>query len=84
MLFILYFVSDPESKSVRESESIRSPESDPESVSERPHHDSTCLISTLMTELVGGVCEKHCESFQILNVMLNLPRQKKFNVKPLD
>ena len=39
MLFILYFVSGPES----EPESIRNPES--ESESEQPHHDSAHLQS---------------------------------------
>ena len=37
MLFALYFVSDPE------SESIRSPESESESESEQRHHDSAPL-----------------------------------------
>ena len=46
VLFILYFVSDPESESEPESESIRSPES--ESESEQPHHDSASLVG-LMT-----------------------------------
>ena len=44
VLFVLYFVSDPESESESEPESepIRSPESEPEpeSESEQPHHDS--------------------------------------------
>ena len=41
VLFVLYFVSDPESESESEPESepIRSPES--ESESEQPHHDSS-------------------------------------------
>ena len=45
VLFILYFVSDPESESEPEpeSESIKSPESEPESESEQPHHDSAPL-----------------------------------------
>ena len=41
VLFILYFVSDPE----LELESTRSPESEPESESEQPHHDSAPLFS---------------------------------------
>ena len=41
-LFILYFVSDPESES--ESESIRSPELESESESEQLHHDSAPLL----------------------------------------
>ena len=45
MLFILYFVSDPESES--ESESIRSLESE----SEQSHHDSTPLCSHIMGKL---------------------------------
>ena len=45
VLFILHFVSDPESESEPESgsESIRSPESEPESESKQPHHDSAPL-----------------------------------------
>ena len=39
VLFSLYFVSDPESESEPESESIRSPESE----SEQRHHDSAPL-----------------------------------------
>ena len=39
----LYFVSDPESESEPESESIKSLESEPESESEQPHHDSASL-----------------------------------------
>ena len=43
VLFMLYFVSGPESESESEpkSESIRSPESEPES--EQPYHDSAPL-----------------------------------------
>ena len=41
---MLYFVSDPES----ESESIRSPESEPESKSDQPHHDSAPLASAIL------------------------------------
>ena len=46
VLFILYFVSDPESESESEpeSESIIRPVSEPESVSEQPHHDSAPLL----------------------------------------
>ena len=46
MLFILYFVSGPESESESEpeSESIRSPESESEPESEQPHHDSASLV----------------------------------------
>ena len=44
VLFILYFVSDPESEWEPESESIRSPEL--ESESEQPHHDSAPLLVT--------------------------------------
>ena len=40
--FILYFVSDLESESEPESESIRNPESEPES--KQPHHHSAPLI----------------------------------------
>ena len=40
MLFILNFVSDPESESESEPESIMSPESE----SEQPHHDSAPLV----------------------------------------
>ena len=43
VLFILYFVSDPESGSEPESESISNPES--ESESEQPHHDSAPPVS---------------------------------------
>ena len=46
VLFISYFVSDPESESESEPESerIRSPESESKSESEQPHHDSAPLI----------------------------------------
>ena len=40
VLFILHFVSGPESESEPESESIMSPESE----SEQPHHDSAPLL----------------------------------------
>ena len=45
MLFILYFISGPESESESEpeSESIKSPESESESESEQSHHDSAPL-----------------------------------------
>ena len=43
VLFILYFVSDPESEP--ESEPIKNPES--ESESEQPHHDSAPLLHML-------------------------------------
>ena len=47
VLFILYFVSEPESESksesVPESESIKGPKSEPESESEQSHHDSALL-----------------------------------------
>ena len=45
MLFILHFLSDPES----ESEPTRSPES--ESESEQPHYDSAPLVRYLLMEL---------------------------------
>ena len=44
VLFVLYFLSDPESESEPESELIRSPTSKPESESEQPHHDSAPLV----------------------------------------
>ena len=47
-LFMFYFVSDPESESEPESESIRSPESESEPESEQPHHDSAPLVSRLL------------------------------------
>ena len=47
VLFILYFVSDPE------SESIRSPESELESESEQSHHDSAPLI---LSDFTMGSC----------------------------
>ena len=52
MLFILYFVSGPESESESklESESIRSPESESESESEQPHHDSAPLVKNIVKD----------------------------------
>ena len=49
VLFISYFVSGPESESEfePESESIRSPDSELESESEQPHHDSATLGHSL-------------------------------------
>ena len=49
VLFVLYFVSDPESESESEPESepIRSPES--ESESEQAHHDSAPLLISLLS-----------------------------------
>ena len=41
MLFILHFLSDPQSEP--ESEPTRSPDSESESESEQPHHDSAPL-----------------------------------------
>ena len=37
-----------------ESESIRSPESDPESESEQPHHDSAPLIESVCGKVAMG------------------------------
>ena len=50
VLFSLYFVSDPESESEPESESIKSPESE----SEQPHHDSAPLIKALLSEFLNS------------------------------
>ena len=52
VLFILYFVSHPESESESEweSESIRSTES--QSESEQPHHDSAPLHFTIKDNLI--------------------------------
>ena len=44
VLLILYIESDPESESESGPESIRSPESEPKSESEQPHHDSAPLL----------------------------------------
>ena len=63
VLFMLYFVSDPES----ESESIRSPE--PES--EQPHHDSTCLSVWEGSVLVW-------QAFCPLNRTLHRPERARF------
>ena len=51
VLFISYFVSDPdsESESEPESESIRSPKSEPE----QPHHDSAPLMVPLKLVIWG-------------------------------
>ena len=45
VLFVLYFVSNQESESEPEPESIRSPESEPES--EQPYHDSAPLVESV-------------------------------------
>ena len=61
VLFILYFVWDPESESELESESkpesgaIRSPESEPESESEQPHHDYAPLVGTMRLSLTRSI-----------------------------
>ena len=47
VLFILYFVSNPESESEPDSES------EPESESEQPHHDSAPLLAIMIKVMLA-------------------------------
>ena len=64
VLFMLYFVSDPE------SESIRSPE--PESESEQPHHDSAPCLSVWEGSVLVW------QAFCPLNRTLHRPERARF------
>ena len=61
VLFILYFVSGPESESESEPEleSIRNPESESESESEQPHHDSAPLLVIMDSILLEKYLKHH-------------------------